>query len=712
MHTVTELRLRGYAVLPAPRTLELRDETVRLDASWRLKTTNLPAEDISVSVLTDALRETCGLTAPEATGGTGERVIRLAVQPGAVDTATGDPRDEQAYRLRISADGIDVVGNASAGLFYGVQTLAQLLEGDGSGPGRLPAGTITDWPEYELRFVHWDTKHHQDRMETLKRFLDWMGRFKLNAVSFELEDKFEYPSHPVIGCPGAFTTSQMQELVDYALARHIQIVPNVQAPAHLCYVLKHEEFAPLRCDGSNYQICMDNPEARRLIFDMYDDLCEATRGVDYFHVSTDEVYYAGICEKYRTPYNPENRSLTWVDYAIAAHEHLARRGRRIILWAEFPLLAEHLKLLPADIINGILGPGVPEDFIRALDERGLDGLAYAPMQGEERLFPDHFAHIGRDGRPNPGRLADAWNTMNCVSPHSRRHGLGTFAAAWDDSGLHNETFWLGWAVMAQGGWGPGAVAVDQTVADFMDLYHGRDVVNMTEVYRELQEQARFWETSWLRTPSTVRGPVYGYHLEKKPITCQDMTLPSPALPALPDLAVEPVYRGKYAALLAEARDRLRQSDRLLGRLHANVPRAARNRYALEVFLSLARFIRHHIETLLAVDEVEGLLVAAHEAHSQGAGPRARDFLRRAHGRIAHVVDDMDRVYAELVRVWELSRYPRNVEVAGRQFHHVMDDVKDHFADRRADLTYHAAPFETLRLNEYRDAIEEILRRYA
>ena len=453
---VTALRSVGCAVLPAPRQVELTGETVHVDGSWRLA--GEVAEDgIAVTTLTARLAGEFSV----ALGGSGKGgVVGLAVQAGAVATGASDGIDRQAYRITVKPGRIDIVGNGPEGLFYGVQTFLQLLDGDappGSVPGgdgrerlALPAGAITDWPAYELRVVHWDTKHHQDRIETLKRTLDWMARLKFNAVSFELEDKFAYPSHPVIGAPGAYTPEQMKDLTAYALARYIQIIPNVQAPAHMTYVLKHAEFAHLRCDGSNYQICMDEPEARKLIFDMYDDICAATPGVKYFHVSTDEVYYAGICEKFRQPYNSANRSLTWVDFVQAAHEHLTARGREVMIWLEFPLLPEHVKMLPADIIDAITTPRKNPGYVAEMDAAGIRRFAYCPIQGEEYLFPDYFPGPDGRGRPQAGRLDDAMRA-------TRRDGdaanfLGSFVAGWDDAGLHNETFWLGWAVMAQGGW--------------------------------------------------------------------------------------------------------------------------------------------------------------------------------------------------------------------------------------------------------------------
>ena len=209
--------------------------------------------------------------------GSGERKIVLKAQPGLVKNVKGKDNAAQSYTIKISPAQIEISGNSEQGVFYGVQSLLQLIRVDSKGRCRLPAGTITDWPALALRFVHWDTKHHQSRMETLKRYIDWAAFFKVNAIGFEMEDKYEYPSHPVIGAPGAYTKEQMHELTRYALERYIELVPQVQAPAHLAFVLKHPEFAHLRVTPDcNYQVSMCNEEAMDLIFDMYQDMIDAT----------------------------------------------------------------------------------------------------------------------------------------------------------------------------------------------------------------------------------------------------------------------------------------------------------------------------------------------------------------------------------------------------------------------------------------------------
>lgn len=701
----TELRRRGYAVLPAPREVTLQQGTVQVDDTWGIELDEVDPSDIAVRTLRQRLKDEAGLALE--VDAPAERQIRLACEPGAVETGLTDGQDEQAYRIEIDGDGVAVVGNAAPGLFYGVQTLLQLLEGDGRRSLVLPLGTITDWPRYALRILHWDTKHHQDRPETLKRFLDWTARFKANGIAFELEDKFAYPSHPVIGAPGAFTTEELQDLVNYGLERHIQIIPDVQAPAHLAYVLKHEEFAHLRCDGSNYQICMDEPEARKLLFAMYDDVCEATQGVDFLLVSTDEVYYAGICEKFRKPYNPENRSLTWVDYVNAARDHLAGKGRRIIVWMEYPLLKEHRKLLHNDIINGVLRPEMAEEENRL----GIRQLCYVPMQGGEHRFPDYFDHVDRDGNHRVGRLRTALDAL-LRDKAPKGNPIGTFSAAWDDCGLHNETFWLGWAAMAQNSWTPGAAPVEQTVGDFLDCYYGRAVSDMVEVYRDLREGARYWEQAWDRVPAKDKKPLYGNSYAKREMPRRDRTLTPPALPSLPDLAVESTFIEHYPMLIGEAADRLRENDRLLGRLQENLVRATRNRYNLEVFVSLAAFQRHFIELVLGLDGTERLLLKAEEAHEAGKPQRAVGLMVEAHTQVGRLVEDLYANYEAVKTVWEKSRFEKGRSVDGRDFVHVFDDVKDHPADRRPDLTYLIEPEENIGLPAWRTALADIIKQYA
>ncbi|MEW5974967.1 MAG: beta-N-acetylhexosaminidase [Acidobacteriota bacterium] len=703
----TELFLRGYSVLPSPRKVELQAEDLILDATWGYEPVRLPSGHIAIRTLTHDLKEWHGLSLREVKS-PARNSIRLSVAKGAVQTGSSPEIEREAYRLQISPGRIEIVGNDDAGLFYGVQTFLQLIKVAPQGALFLPQCAIEDWPTYSLRFLHWDTKHHQDRMQTLKRYLDWSARFKVNRIGFELEDKFEYPSNPVIGAPGAFTSAQLQELVNYGLERNIQIVPQIQSPAHMAYVLKHPEFAHLRSDGNNYQSNVCDPRTYELIFSMYEDVIKATKGVDSFFVSTDEYYYAGIDAGCGRPYNEENRSLQWVDFVKRARDFLKDRNRRMLAWVEYPLLNKHIGLLPNDIINGVLGSDAEK--IQAEERHGIQQLVYVSMQGAELLFPNHLPAVNGES-VREGHLESAWKSLAFAT--RRAHPLGVYGAAWDDSGLHSETFWLGWALVAQNGWAPIHTSVEQTTSDFVNIYYGPQTSGMVDVYRSLQEQARFFESSWDRVVSRTRPAGYGNSYGKGIGTTRfDQTLPQPALPSLPGLDFTPVYVGRYAKLTEQARSSALNNDRLMHQIAENFSRASRNRYNLEVFLSLARLTGHHNHLILSLGQIESHLKAARDAGIRNQHEDAVGRLVAAYDLARRTVEDRRRTFEFLKHVWEKGRYAKGQEVAGRRFLHVLDDVKDHWADRRADLRYMVAPEESIGLEQWMQNLEKIIHEYA
>ncbi len=701
----TELFLRGYSVIPAPQKVELQGADIEFDTRWVCRP-QVAANHIAVRALLRDLREFYSMELAPASPQSKD-AIWLSVASGSVKTGADSEIDKQAYRLKIAPGRIDITGNAGAGLFYGVQTFLQLLKPGPRGTLVLPVCSIEDWPALQLRFIHWDTKHHQDRIETLKRFLDWSARFKVNMIGFELEDKFKYPSHPVIGAPGAFSTAQLQEIVDYGLERFIQVVPQIQSPAHFAYVLKHPEFAELRADGNNYQACLCDERTYQLIFSMYDDVIKATQGVQYFHVSTDEVYYAGICASCDRPYNPENRSLRWVEFAQRAHRFLQGHGRTMLAWVEYPLLTRHIPLLPPDLINGVMSDDLEQ--VKAEKEHGIRQLIYTSMQGEESLFPNHLA-FETDQELLRGRVVSAYETIKAKA--NLGNPVGIYGAAWDDSGLHNETFWLGWATVARYGWKPGTPSVEQNVAEFMNFFYGPRVTGMSEIYRRMQAQARFYDRSWDRVVSRVRGPGYG-NSEGKGIgtTRFDRTLPPPPLPSLPGLDFVPVYAGRYVRLADEARRMASENNILLQLLHENIPKADRNRYNLEVLVSIAELAGHHNRMILDMAEIESRLRSARGAAERSRPEDALEQLLGSYRLAGDIVDGRKRTYESVKAVWEKSRFPKGQEVSDRKFLHVLDDTKDHRADRRADLSYLIAPEESIELEQWMEKLAAVAQAY-
>ena len=715
----TGLWARGYAVIPTPQKFTPGAGEVYFDSSWTLAADGLQPNHIAIRSLHSDLLQFHGLSMH---GGPGGRVLRLAVRKDAVDTGADTAIHAQGYRLTAAQGEITITGNGDEGLLYGVQTFLQLLKPE-NGRLRLPAASIEDWPRLRLRFLHWDTKHHQDRMETLKRYLDWAVRFKVNMIGFELEDKFEYPSVPEAGAPGAFTSSELQEIVNYGLERFIQVVPVIQSPAHMSYVLKHPRYANLRADGNNYQIDLCNEESYKLIFRMYDDVINATRGVDYLFVSTDEVYYAGIGPRCSRPYNEKNRSLAWAEFAQRAHAHLDAKGRRMLAWIEYPLLGEHLEMIPSSVIDGVIGE---ESFIPIENRKGMRQLAYVSLQGSEFLFPDHLP-LGSDLAERPASGADdplefergqsegrirATYRQLAEGRFWKAHPIGVFGAAWGDSGLHNETFWLGWAAAARYGWHPGAPGPEQHTAEFMRVFYGPDAVNLVETYRMMQRQARAWQRSWDRIVSRTRGPGYG-NSDGKGIgtTRYDQTLTPPSLPQLPNLDFRPGFIAQYRRLLEDVPARSLENDRLIHALQDNLGRVSRNHYNLEVMLGLAAFTGHHWRLLDSLAGVERSFHRARNAIRQNNANEAMGHLVAAYNDAGRLEVEGERSYRNLVNIFEKSQFPKGRTVTGREFLHVLDDVKDHWAGRTKDLGYMVAPEQSIGLAKWRKELRALIEEF-
>lgn len=681
----TALFSRGYSVIPSPRNVQLGAGDVLIDDEWNVKIDGVPRGDVTLEVMKKDLKEFHDLVLK----GSGKRTISLQVRSGAVKTGRKPEVDRDAYRLVIKPGDISIVGNAPSGLFYGVQTFLQLMKVLNDGRIVVPECTITDWPEVELRIIHWDTKNHLDRMETLKRYLDWSARFKINAIAFEIWDKFVFPSHPVIGAPGAFTPKQLQELVDYGLARHIQIIPDVQAPSHFSWVFRHPEFAHLKNDLYNNTIeaCICDEETYKLIFELYDDLVKSTKGVDYFLASTDELFTVGGCVKCDKPYTVENKSLYFVEFTNRAEAHLRSKGRKTIAWLEFPLLTEHVKLLNPTVIDGVgmghLGYFVDDkDFIEEENKRGIKLINYTPIQGSDRLIP---------------RMSTLENAFEELSYGAAWRGdlIGTFIAAWDDNALHNETFWLGWATGAQYSWTPGTPSVEQTTMEFMNIYYGPGSTGMLEVYRALDEGARFYQSSLSKLePSDIKHGVvdWGGRKYKSTREVSGDRVDAPSLPALPNMkaaSYTKTYHEKFADEIKRAGELKSANELLIHRLHRNISQTERNDYNLEVLLSLADFMRHHMNIFTTLASVENSFQRAVEFEQNGDSPNAISRLNSAKDQLNRLIEERKNTFANLKATFAVSQVHSELH----------------------DLSFMTAREEALKLDRYVYMLENLIKDY-
>ena len=163
---------------------------------------------------------------------------------------------------------------------------------------------------------------------------------------------------------------------------------------------------------------------------------------------------------------------------------------------------------------------------------------------------------------------------------------------------------------------------------------------------------------------------------------------------------------------AGARARFDESERLIGLLQSNFPRTDRNRYNLEVFLTIAKLTRHHWRLLLELDRADGMLQDAHAVAVKQNAARAVGLMVGAYNAVGGLNSDLEKTFSELRAVWEKSQYPKGRNAGGRQFVQVLDDTKDHWAGRTADLSYMIAPDRSIGLAQWRQELLKVIQSYA
>jgi hexosaminidase len=265
-----------------------------------------------------------------------------------LDSARDDLADE-GYELTVTADGIRAVGRRPAGLFYGTQTLVQLMPTWVEHtallprPIELPAAHVVDRPRYEWRGMMLDVSRHFLPLEDVKRFIDHLAAYKLNRLHLHLSDdqgwRVEVPSWPdltrlggstaVGGHPGGYyTREQYAELVRYADERFVMIVPEIDVPGHTNAALA--SYPELNCDGAPpppyvgtrvgfSALCPALDVTYAFIEDVVREIGELTTG-PYFHVGGDEVE--------TIPHDEYLRFIERIETIVRA------QGKRMIGWGE------------------------------------------------------------------------------------------------------------------------------------------------------------------------------------------------------------------------------------------------------------------------------------------------------------------------------------------------------------------------------------------
>ena len=284
-------------VIPAPVSAIATGADFHIDRNTVIQTRTPAVGDLLAS---DLRAETGLALAVVPTAAPASRKISLKIAGGLGD----------GYKLVVNRSGVEVTATTPAGLFDGTQTLLQLREGRA-----IAGGTIEDRPRFTYRGSHLDLARHFHTPDEVKKYIDEIRRLKINYLHLHLSDdqgwRIQIDGWPrlteiggaagtgVDGVGGGFLTkAEYTDLVAYAAARFVTIVPEIDMPGHVNAA--QVAYPELTCDGvappprtdtavGYSSLCISSETTYRFVEDVIRELAEITPG-PYIHIGGDEAH--------------------------------------------------------------------------------------------------------------------------------------------------------------------------------------------------------------------------------------------------------------------------------------------------------------------------------------------------------------------------------------------------------------------------------------
>ena len=398
-------------------------------------------------------------------------VISFLLAPAKIDV-----NDKEKYQLNIDSNSIKIFAVDNAGIFYGIQTLIQLLPIEKTNVLNIPCLQINDGPRYQWRGMHLDCSRHFFTKNEVKKYIDYLAMYKLNVFHWHLVDdqgwRIEIKKYPfltkigskrkatLIGKPtfdslgnpsandkydntlyeGFYTQKDIKEIVAYAKNRHITVLPEIEMPGHsLAALAAYPQYA---CNAGPFETysrwgvsddvyCAGNDETFVFLENILKEVMELFPS-KYIHIGGDEC----VKTKWKSCEKCQNRKLNehlkteeeLQSYFITRIEkYVNANGRQIIGWDE--------------ILEGGLAPNAA-----VMSWRGINGgIAaakqnhYVVMSPGRPCYFDHYQSKDKGAEPmaiggfNPLDAVYNYNpTPDSLNANEQKFIMGAQANVWTE----------------------------------------------------------------------------------------------------------------------------------------------------------------------------------------------------------------------------------------------------------------------------------------
>jgi hypothetical protein len=421
-------------IVPEPRQVKLQSGRFELKGSITIATPSGDEEDrFAAELLKGELESLPGVQVRLVSRGEGE--IVLARDPRLIQLG------DEGYRIDATPSGVRVRARTSAGLFYGVQTLRQMVQPDG-----IPAATVEDWPALRWRGLQDDlSRGPVPTLESLKRRIATAAEYKINWYGLYMEHSFAFRSEPLIAPPGgALDEAELKELDAHARRHHVALVLEQQTLAHVDHLLTLQKFRGLAEVPGGNMLSPALPATDTLVASLIRELAPLT-SAPFLHIGGDEPADLGQGQS-RAMVEKLGLPQTYFLYVGKLHDLLASMGKRIMFWGDFAMKhPESLSQAPRDAIVASWNFEARESFeayVAPFRAAQLDVVVCPGVSNWNRVFPNLDTAI-----PNIRRF---------TLEGQRQGAIGQLDCTWNDGG--EALFGLVWYPALYGAaaaWQPG-----------------------------------------------------------------------------------------------------------------------------------------------------------------------------------------------------------------------------------------------------------------
>ncbi len=469
-------------------------------------------------------------------------------------TAFSPEMQAEGYVIVPRGNGLAVIGATPSGVFYGAQTVKQLVENNTPGNGSaavLHVASIRDWPAMKYRGLHDDlSRGPVPTLEFQKKQIRTFAAYKINVYSPYFENTMQYLSDPLASPPGgSITPAEARELVSYAQKYHITVVPEQEAFGHLHFMLNTELYAPLAETPHGHVLAPGAPGVIPFVHRMFTQLAQDYPG-PFLHLGADETAELG---KGATKSDVDARGLgtVYLDFLQRIVTDLKPLNRRFLFWGDIAMNEPKLLAAMPDSFKqstvAVAWEYNPHPsflrYVKPYTDARMECWVAPGVNNWNRIFPDNNLAL-----PNIQGFTAQGQASGCT---------GQLNTVWDDDGeaLFNAN-WYGVLFGAAAAWQPGESSIPQFQHSYGRVFHGDPTGKIDQAEQELMAAHLL-----LKDTYTKGGDANDFLFWVDPFTPEGQNINAKLRPLLKDLRL---HAERALVLVREARNAgtLRENDAL------------------------------------------------------------------------------------------------------------------------------------------------------